>query len=60
MHHEHRTRNLEQALAAVERGMRLVEPFRHRDVRAWHQAEGFARRQQRLARKRASRSAEGA
>jgi hypothetical protein len=55
VHHEHRSRDLEQALAAVERGLRLVEASRHRDVRAWHLAEGFERRQQRLLRKRAKR-----
>ena len=53
MHHEHRARDLDRALAAVERGMRMVEPERDRDVRAWHLAEGFERRQQRLLRKRA-------
>ena len=55
MHHEHRSRDLDQALAAVERGMSLVEQARHHDVRAWHLAEGFERRQQRLARKKAKR-----
>ena len=55
MHHEHRSRDLEAALAAVEQGLRLVEGSRHRDVRAWHLAEGFERRQQRLLRKRAKR-----
>ena len=55
MHHEHRARDLDQALAAVERGMRLVVPQRHREVRASHLAEGFERRQQRLLRKRAKR-----
>jgi uncharacterized protein len=55
MHHEHRARDFAQALAAVERGMLLVEPQRYRDVRAWHLAEGFERRQQRLLRKRAKR-----
>ena len=55
MHHEHRARDLGQALAAVERGMQLVEPERHRDVRAWHLTEAFERRQQRLLRKRAKR-----
>ena len=55
MHHEHRARDLAQALAAVERGMELVLPQRHREVRAWHLAEGFERRQQRLLRKRAKR-----
>ncbi|HYN03813.1 MAG TPA: hypothetical protein VE359_15300, partial [Vicinamibacteria bacterium] len=53
MHHEHRARDLDQALAAVERGMRLVEPQRHRDVRSRHLTEGFERRQQRLLRKKA-------
>jgi uncharacterized protein len=55
MHHEHRSRDLEAALAAVERGLRLVEGSRHRDVRAWHLAEGFERRQQRLLRKKEKR-----
>jgi tetratricopeptide (TPR) repeat protein len=55
MHHEHRARDFLQALAAVERGLLLVEPHRHRDVRAWHLAEGFERRQQRLLRKSARR-----
>ena len=32
-------------------------PQRHHDVRAWHQAAGFERRQQRLLRKRARRGA---
>jgi uncharacterized protein YprB with RNaseH-like and TPR domain len=53
MHHEHRTKDLDKALAAVERGGRLVESESHRDVRAWHQAEGFERRQRRLVRKKA-------
>jgi uncharacterized protein YprB with RNaseH-like and TPR domain len=52
MHHEHRARDLTRALAAVERGMLLVEAQGHRDVRAFHLAEGFARRQERLLRKR--------
>jgi hypothetical protein len=51
MHHEHRTRNLAEALAAVARGLELVGPESHRDVRAWHQAEGFERRRRRLVRK---------
>ena len=55
MHHEHRSRDLERALAAVERGLRLVEESRHRDARAWHLAEGLERRQRRLVRKRAKR-----
>jgi uncharacterized protein len=55
MHHEHRARDFVQALAAVERGILLVEPHRHRDVRAFHLAEGFERRQQRLLRKQAKR-----
>jgi hypothetical protein len=59
MHHEHRTKDLDGALAAVARGMRLVGPESHRDVRAWHQAEGFERRHQRLVRKKARRAAGG-
>jgi uncharacterized protein YprB with RNaseH-like and TPR domain len=55
MHHEHRSRDLDRALAAVERGMRLVEAKARGDQRAWHQAEGFARRRQRLRRKLARR-----
>jgi uncharacterized protein YprB with RNaseH-like and TPR domain len=55
MHHEHRTRNLDEALAAVARGLELAGPESHRDVRAWHQAEGFERRRQRLVRKIGSR-----
>jgi uncharacterized protein YprB with RNaseH-like and TPR domain len=58
MHHEHRTKNLDEALAAVTRGIELVGPESHRDVRAWHQAEGFERRYRRLVRKKASRSRE--
>ncbi len=53
MHHEHRTKDLDAALVAVERGMRLVESESRRDVRAWHQAEGFERRRRRLVRKKA-------
>jgi uncharacterized protein len=56
MHHEHRTKNLDEALAAVARGMELVGPESHRDVRAWHQGEGFERRRQRLVRKLARRN----
>jgi uncharacterized protein len=59
MHHEHRTRDLNAALAAVERGLQLVEPARHHDVRAWHRTEGFERRRQRLVRKKARRAANG-
>jgi hypothetical protein len=55
MHHEHRTKDLAGALAAVARGLALVGPESHRDVRAWHQAEGFERRQRRLMRKMARR-----
>jgi uncharacterized protein YprB with RNaseH-like and TPR domain len=55
MHHEHRSRDLEQALAAVERGMRLVETAARHDRRAWHQSEAFERRRQRLLRKQARR-----
>jgi uncharacterized protein YprB with RNaseH-like and TPR domain len=56
MHHEHRTKDLAEALAAVARGLELVGPESHRDVRAWHQAEGFERRHQRLQRKLARRA----
>jgi uncharacterized protein YprB with RNaseH-like and TPR domain len=56
MHHEHRSRDLEQALAAVERGMRLVEAIAGDDRRARHQAEGFERRQTRLHRKQTRRA----
>jgi len=55
MHHEHRTRDIDEALGAVARGLELVGPGSHRDVRAWHQAEGFERRRRRLVRKLASR-----
>ncbi len=55
MHHEHRSRDLEQALAAVEHGMRLVEAAARHDRRAWHQAEAFERRRQRLRRKQVRR-----
>jgi hypothetical protein len=53
MHHEHRTKDLDRALAAVERGLALVAPLRQRDVRSWHHAEGFERRRDRLLRKKA-------
>jgi hypothetical protein len=56
MHHEHRTRDLDEALAAVERGLALVRPESHRDVRAWHQAEAFERRRRRLVGKKGSRA----
>jgi uncharacterized protein YprB with RNaseH-like and TPR domain len=59
MHHEHRTKDLDEALAAVARGLELVGPESHRDVRAWHQAEGFERRRQRLTRKRERRKERG-
>ena len=59
MHHEHRTKDLDLALAAVDRGARLVEPDRRREVRAWHLARGFARRQERLLRKKARRADSG-
>jgi tetratricopeptide (TPR) repeat protein len=55
MYHEHRTRQLDEALAAVARGLELVGPESHRDVRAWHQAEGFERRHRRLLRKKERR-----
>jgi hypothetical protein len=51
MHHEHRTRDIVAALAAVERGIALVEPRRQRDVRCWHMSEGFERRRERLVRR---------
>ena len=51
VHHEHRARDLAQALAAVERGLLLVEAGRQRDRGAWRMAEGFERRRQRLLRK---------
>jgi uncharacterized protein YprB with RNaseH-like and TPR domain len=50
MHHEHRTRDLDAALAAVAQGRRLVEGGR--DVRSWHLTEGFRHRDERLRRKR--------
>jgi hypothetical protein len=56
VHHEHRTRDLEAALAAVERGLCLIGARRQADVRSWHQAEGLARRRERLLRKRARRA----
>jgi uncharacterized protein YprB with RNaseH-like and TPR domain len=59
MHHEHRTRDLDAALAAVERGIALVDPGRDREVRAWHLAQGFERRRARLQRRKVSRSPAG-
>jgi uncharacterized protein YprB with RNaseH-like and TPR domain len=53
MHHEHRTRQLDAALQAVERGLLLVVDGR--DVRSWHMAEGFRHRRERLERKKARR-----
>jgi uncharacterized protein YprB with RNaseH-like and TPR domain len=53
MHHEHRTRDLEAALGAVERGMRLASEGR--DVGSWHLQEGFRHRRERLRRKQARR-----
>lgn len=50
MHHEHRTRDWDAALRAVERGLRLVADGR--DVRSWHISEGFRRREARLKRKK--------
>jgi uncharacterized protein YprB with RNaseH-like and TPR domain len=58
MHHEHRTRDLDEAMASVESGIRLVEADRRREVRAWHLAEGFERRRQRLLRKKSRRGGE--
>jgi hypothetical protein len=57
IHHEHRTKDLGAALRAVGRGIDLVAPARHGDVRAGHRAEGFERRRRRLLRKKARRSA---
>jgi hypothetical protein len=57
MYHEHRSRDLDAALLAVERARGLVEAARGRDARAWHLAEGFDRRHQRLLRKKARREA---
>jgi tetratricopeptide (TPR) repeat protein len=51
VHHEHRARDLQQALAAVECGLRLVDAVRQRDRTAWRLAEGFERRRERLLRK---------
>jgi hypothetical protein len=51
MHHEHRTRDFSAALAAVERGLALVDPQRQRDRRCWHMAEAFLRRRERLLRR---------
>ena len=59
MHHEHRTRDLAAALAAVERGLRLIADRRPGDLRSWHQAEGLERRRERLVRKRARRAPRG-
>jgi tetratricopeptide (TPR) repeat protein len=59
MHHEHRSRDLDAALLAVERGRGLVEGARGRDPRAWHLAVGFERRLQRLLGKKARREADG-
>jgi uncharacterized protein YprB with RNaseH-like and TPR domain len=53
MHHEHRTRDLDAALRAVDRGMRLVDEGDR--ARSWHATEGFRHRQQRLRRKKARR-----
>jgi hypothetical protein len=53
MHHEHRTRDLDAALWAVDRGTRLVAEGG--DVRSWHVTESFRHRRQRLRRKKAGR-----
>jgi len=52
MHHEHRARDYERALDAVARGLALLEASRGRELRAWHLAEGFERRRERLRRKK--------
>ena len=59
MHHEHRTKDLEAALAAVERGIALVGARRQRDVRCWHLADAFERRRERLRRKAGQRARGG-
>jgi uncharacterized protein YprB with RNaseH-like and TPR domain len=53
MHHEHRTRDLDAALRAVDRGMHVVADGR--DARSWHLQEGFRHRRERLRRKQARR-----
>jgi len=52
MHHEHRARDYDRALEAVARGLALLDGTRQREVRAWHLAEGFERRRERLLRKK--------
>lgn len=54
MHHEHRTRDLDKALAAAERGQGLVDEGR--DLRSRHFSEGFRRRRERLQRKKSRAS----
>ncbi len=56
MHHEHRTRDLDAAFAAVERGLALVQSWPGRDLRAWHITTAFERRRERLLRRLASRA----
>lgn len=53
MHHEHRTRDVDAALVAVERGLALVGAARLREVRAFHLAEALEKRRERLRRKKA-------
>jgi hypothetical protein len=52
MHHEHRAKDYDRALEAVARGLALLEANRRRELRAWHLAEGFERRRERLRRKK--------
>ena len=52
MHHEHRARDYDRALEAVARGLALLDGTRQREVRAWHLADGFERRRERLLRKK--------
>jgi hypothetical protein len=57
MHHEHRSRDLEQALAAAERGLRLVEARAPADAPAARLARDFDRRLARLFRKQEKKTA---
>ena len=56
MHHEHRSPGPRRRRSPrSSAGCGSSSRQRHRDVRAWHLAEGFERRQQRLLRKQAKR-----
>jgi hypothetical protein len=52
IHHEHRTRELDRALEAVERGLAIVGPHGRGDARAWRLREALERRRERLVRKK--------